>query len=99
MEAYVPYYSLFAENTKIIKDTKVDFTQSGYLGNDFDENYRKFLRKLGARCQTAASGTILGSSKVISDYVKAIHETESLQQGARFDTLLSITERFMRMVS
>lgn len=99
METYVSYYAFFSDITKIIKDVKADFTASGYLGKDFDENYRKFVRKLGSRCSTFATETILGSSKIMSEYVKEIHGTESMAQNSRFDSLLTITERYMRNLS
>lgn len=99
METYVSYYSFFADIIKIIKDVKADFTAAGYLGNDFDENYRKFVRKLGNRCNAFAADTILGSSKIMSEYVKEIHGTESMAQNSRFDSLLTITERYMRSLS
>jgi len=96
MNQYVTYYAFLSENSKIIKDVHSDFTAAGYAGNEFDEMYRKFIRKLANRCTTFSSETILGSSKVISNYIKEIHDTESASQVSRFKTLLMITERYMR---
>ncbi len=97
MSNYVSYYTFFSDNLKLIKDIKADFQAEKLSGAVFDKRYSTFLNKLISRCRTFSGETLLGSSKVVKNYITDIGNTVAYtKQGERFDKLIQITEHFMR---
>lgn len=96
MITYVSYYTFFSDNLKLIKDVHADFTVEKSSGAVFDKQYSSFLNKLITRCRNFSGDTILGSSKVVKNYISDIGNTTTTKQSERFDMLMKITERYMR---
>lgn len=96
MSTYVSYYTFFSDNLKLIKDVHADFVAEKSSGAVFDKQYGSFLNKLIARCRSFSGDTLLGSSRVVKNYISEIGKTSDMRQGDRFITLTKITESYMR---
>lgn len=97
---YVSFKDFFQTLRSVISDAKIEFNTekySNYTDMEYDIKYRTFITRLRKFCSDFSSEWFFGPAEFVRLYVAEIAATRDMTRGEiRFDSLLEITEKYLK---
>ena len=93
---YVSNFEFFGLMKKLVRDMQNEFEIRKLSGQEFDDKYNIFIKKLDGKCAAHSKDSLLGKSEFVLQYMNEVRLTSSFPQKDRFEKVLDITDMYIK---